>query len=110
MITFLFNINLVQNLIKNNLDFMLPKIIKLSATNNQTLCSFTLNPNAKHFWVRAGASRVRSFLQKECSSLKQKTQTRLLRATKTIPPSPNKNGSASVRAVFIMCGGRSVLK
>ena len=42
MITFLFNVNLVQNLIKNNLDFMLPKIIKLSATNNQTMCSFTL--------------------------------------------------------------------
>ena len=42
MITFLFNINPVQNLIKNNLDFMLPKIIKLSATNNQTMCSFTL--------------------------------------------------------------------
>ena len=42
MITFLFNINLVQNLIKNNLDFMLPKIIKLSATNNQTMCPFTM--------------------------------------------------------------------
>ena len=29
------------------------------------------------------------FLRKECNSLKQKPQTRLTRATKTIPPSPN---------------------
>ena len=58
MITFLFNINLVQNLIKNNLDFMLPKIIKLSATNNQTLCSFTRSYQGEAFKrVRARGGR-----------------------------------------------------